>query len=186
MNKDNNVLFGAIVAIVALIGMAAVSISNENVKIETGIQASNGNLGSALYYSTAQGSKELYTFLSGIIDDLTAVRAPLAGLISTSLTWDPANIASSSVYAVGITTTTVTTAGAAVGDQVLATFDSATSTELWTVSGRVVSASTTLITMVNWGSAALDLTTSTLYVQVLPRSSFIAPSALTTTATSTP
>ncbi len=93
----------------------------------------------------------------------TAINKYICG----SKTWNPDSIASSTDGLPGITTTTVAVSGATLGDVVLASFDSATSTEVWTISGKMTSSATATVTMVSYQTAALDLSTSTVKACVI-------------------
>jgi hypothetical protein len=79
----------------------------------------------------------------------------------STLTWNPAAFSSSTQA-----TTTITLTGAALGDIVLSSFDSATSTELWYSRGKVTSANTVTAGLFPANSAVVstNLSTSTLRV----------------------
>ena len=183
MNKDNLFNFGSIVAIVALIAMASVAILNEN-RIEIGGQG-EGALGSTLYYSTALSKMERYNFDSGLITDLNAIRLPLSGLKSATASWNPPSIATTTIGA-AYATTTITVAGAAAGDLVLANLATTTNADLWSIAGNVSATDTVMVSLFNNSGEALDLDTTTLIVRVLPQSSFVVPAALVSATTSAP
>jgi len=172
MNKDNLLNIGSVVAIVALIAMAAVAIFNENVRIEVREQQTGETLGSALTYSAAMSKMEVFNFLKGISQDIG---------VGASASWNPSLMSTSTPLA----TMTVTVPGAAVGDLVLVSFDSVTSTERWSITGKVSAANTVMVTMELADAAAsdsvadLDLDTSTVYVRV-------ASSTVNTSVSATP
>ena len=78
-------------------------------------------------------------------------------LCATDATWDPASTSSSTAPA----TLDMALSGATVGDIVLASIDSATSTGEWFVSGRVKSTGTTTIMLHSVIGSALNLSTVT-------------------------
>ena len=159
--KNSGILIGGIIAIVALVGMAIVATQNENVtRIETRVEVqSGGDLGSALTYSAALSRAETFNYLKGISQDIG---------VGASATWNPGSMSTSTPLA----TTTVTVTGAALGDFVVVDFNSATSSERWSISGKVSAANTVLVVMELADAAAsdtvtaLDISTSTLYVRV--------------------
>ena len=116
---------------------------------------STSNLGSALTQSAALSRTETFNFLDDVVDDLGA---------SASLVWDPGAITSST-----IATTSVTVNGAALGDIVIASLDSGTSTDAWDFSGKVSAANTVLVILQAANDnelASLNLTTTTIRVRV--------------------
>lgn len=88
-------------------------------------------------------------------------------LTSTLATYNPASFSSST-----IASTTVAVTGAVLGDKVLTSFNSATSTEQWYTEGRVISAGNVVVNLLAvpgttaWNSG-LDISTSTLRVTVI-------------------
>lgn len=113
--------------------------------------------------------------LDAFLVDITAVRAPLAGMLSGSDTWDAGSIADGNEEVAEITV-----AGAALGDFVLvsASVDVA---DLALV-GQVTAADTVTVQLLNNTGGAVDLASMTVAVRVLPAASFAAPAALTVTA----
>ena len=77
-----------------------------------------------------------------------------------TLTWNPGSIASSSIDGISATSTDVAVAGAALGDVCIASLDSATSTSA-IFSCNISATATGTITMLNTGTAALDVVTGT-------------------------
>jgi hypothetical protein len=124
---------------------------------------------------SAQGDSQLKAVLDSIKADMTAIRAPLAGLLTGSATYDAASLADG----VGATTT-VTVTGAALGDFVVGVSHGVDLAGI-TVTGYVSAADTVSVRFQNESGGTLDLASSTLRVVVLPRASFVAPAALTTT-----
>jgi len=112
--------------------------------------------------------------LTSIVADLTAIRAPIAWLLTGSATWDAASILDGDEEAKDITVT-----GAALGDFVLvsASIDVA---DLALVA-QVTATDTVTAQLLNntWG--AIDLASMTVRVAVIPRAAFVAPAAITTT-----
>lgn len=113
--------------------------------------------------------------LQSLLTDITAVRTPLAGVLSGSTTWDAGSIADGDEEAKDVTVT-----GAALGDFVLASL-SIDVADLVLVA-NVTAANTVTAILANNTGAAVDLASGTLRVRVIPQASFAAPAALTTTA----
>ena len=112
----------------------------------------NSNLGSALTYSAARSNLETFNFMKGVSQDVG---------LGASAAWDPAAITTTTPA-----TTTITVAGAAIGDFVLAQFATTTSNERWSVNGKVTSANTVMVTLdLNDAGASLNLGSATLYVR---------------------
>ena len=76
-----------------------------------------------------------------------------------TVSWDPASVTSTTP-----TTLDIANAGAALGDVVLASFASATTTDLWRVDGVVTGAGTSTIRLFGNGPTALDLSSATARV----------------------
>src|SRR5205085_3036502 len=106
--------------------------------------------------------------------DITAIRTVLAGILTGSATYDAASLADG----VGATTT-ITVTGAVLGDFVIVSH----SVDLAgiTVTGYVSATDTVSVRFQNESAGTLDLASGTLRALVLPRASFAAPAALTTT-----
>ena len=119
---------------------------------------------------------DLKKALSDIATDLAALRAPLAGLLTGSATYD----AGSLVDGVGATTT-VTVTGAALGDFAMASLgvDEAGIS----VTAYVSAANTVSVRLQNESGGTLDLASTTLRAVVLPFGSFAAPATLVTSNT---
>lgn len=101
------------------------------------------------------------------ISGATSLTGSLTLGVASSTTWNPATISSSTAAS-----TTLAVAGLVLGDKVLATFDSATSSAQWYVTAEVYSAGNAAVNINPViGSAAytdgLDLSTSTVRVFVL-------------------
>ena len=75
-------------------------------------------------------------------------------------TWDPDSVSSSTAPA----TLDISNTGASLGDPVIASFDSATSTSQWMVYGKVTGSGTSTISLEGVSGAAVDLSTSTAKV----------------------
>lgn len=118
---------------------------------------------------------DLKKALSDIAADLAAVRAPLAGLLTGSATYDTAQL----IDAAGATTT-VTVTGAAIGDFAMASLG--VDVAGITVTAYVSAPNTVSVRIQNESGGTLDLASTTLRVAVLPFGSFAAPAALATTA----
>lgn len=122
----------------------------------------------------------LQTWLSSlfvaILADITAVRAPLAGLLTGSATYDAANL----VDGAGATST-ITVTGAALGDYVLG-LSCSVDLQGMTLTGYVSAADTVSFRLQNESTGAIDLASATFRAVVAPRASFVAPAALTTVA----
>jgi hypothetical protein len=120
-------------------------------------------------------AKELKALFDAIKADLTAVRAPLAGALTGSATYDTASLADGAGA-----TTTVTVTGAALGDFAMASLgvDAAGIT----VTAYVSAADTVSVRIQNESAGVVDLASTTILAVVLPFGSFVAPAALTITA----
>jgi len=124
--------------------------------------------------SGSMSHAELQTLLDAFLTDITAVRAPLSGILSGSATWDAASIANSAEEAKDVTVT-----GAVLGDFVLVSA-SIDITDL-TLVGQVTAADTVTCQLLNNTGGAIDLGSMTVAVRVLPAASFAAAAALTVT-----
>ncbi len=113
------------------------------------------------------------TDIEALIVDVAAVRAPLAGLISGSGTWNPGSLADG----VGETSASITATGAALGDFVLvsAPYD----LQGITCNGYVDATSSVKIRLQNETGGVIDLASGTWRVRVLPQATFAAPAAVT-------
>ena len=118
----------------------------------------------------------LATLFNAIRADLTAVRAPLAGLLTGSATYDAASL----LDAAGATST-ITVTGAALGDYVVG-LSCSVDLQGITLTGYVSAADTVSFRLQNESGGTLDLASATFRAVVLPQSSFVAPAALTTLA----
>src|ERR1044072_9973676 len=118
---------------------------------------------------TAQHDSQLEAVLDSIRDDLAAIRAPLAGLLTGSATYDAASLADG----VGATTT-VTVTGAVLGDFVVGVSHGVDLAGI-TVTAYVSAANTVSVRFQNESGGTLDLASATLRVAVLPFASFSAP-----------
>jgi hypothetical protein len=116
----------------------------------------------------------LKRLFASVLDDLTAIRTPTAGVLSGSATFDPASLATNTGA-----TTTVSVSGAAVGDFVLASFSA--DLQGITLSGYVSASNTVSVRFQNGTAGTIDLASGTVRVRVLPQASFAAPAALSTT-----
>lgn len=119
--------------------------------------------------------QEIEDAVNSLLTDVMAVRAPLAGIISGSATYDLASL----VDGAGATTT-VTATGAALGDFALVSH----SLDLQGISCTAwVSATNTVsVRFQNETTGTLDIASGTIRVRVLPQASFIAAAALVTSA----
>ncbi len=122
--------------------------------------------------SEFRDASELRKLHETILADLTALRAPLAGLISGSATYDPASLADGAGA-----TTTVTVTGAALGDYVVGV-SFGLDLQGITLTGYVSAANTVAVRFQNESGGVLDLASSTLRAVVLPAATFAAPAAL--------
>lgn len=109
-----------------------------------------------------------------IVADIAAVRAPLAGLLIGTATYDAASLVDGAGE-----TTTVTVSGAALGDFVLVSLG--VSVAGITVTGYVSAANTVSARVQNESGGTLDLASTTITAAVLPKASFVAPAAQTAT-----
>jgi hypothetical protein len=123
---------------------------------------------------TAQHDSQLEAILDSILVDMTAVRTVLGGILTGSATYDAASLTDGTGA-----TTTVTVTGAALGDFVI--ISHGVDLAGITVTGYVSAADTVSVRFQNESGGTLDLASSTLRALVLPRATFAAPAALTTT-----
>ena len=117
----------------------------------------------------------LQKLLNDLLTDITEIRASLAGVLSGSATFNAASLADGAGE-----TTTITVTGAVLGDYVIVSHG--IDLQGITVTGYVSAANTVSVRVQNESGGTLDLASSTLRALVLPRASFDAPAALTTTA----
>lgn len=117
----------------------------------------------------------LSQFFTALLADMTAVRAPLAGLKTGSAVYDAASL----IDGAGATST-ITVTGAALGDYVVAV---SCSVDLQGIllTGYVSAADTVSFRLQNETTGTIDLASATYRAVVLPRTSFVAPAALTAT-----
>lgn len=118
----------------------------------------------------------LKKLLDTIKTDLTAVRAPLSGLLTGSAVYDAASLADGA----GVTST-ITVTGAALGDYVVGISCSVDLQGVILV-GYVSAANTVSFRLQNETTGAVDLASATYRAVVAPYGSFVAPAALTLTA----
>lgn len=114
----------------------------------------------------------LETLLAAILADLTAVRVPIAGVLSGSATYDAASLAD----AAGATST-ITVTGAALGD--FAMVSCSVDLAGITCTAYVSAADTVSFRLQNESGGTLDLASATFRARVLPQASFAAAAALT-------
>jgi hypothetical protein len=138
--------------------------------------ASIKNLINVIGENVAARVTALKKLLDTIRADLVAVRAPLAGLLTGSAVYDPANLADGAGA-----TTTITVTGAALGDFVVGVSFSLDLQGVLLVP-YVSAADTVSVRFQNESGGAVDLASGTLRAVVAPRASFVAPAALTLSA----
>lgn len=179
MNRIYLISLGVVLLLGGIVGyLIAPSPSNEGVNLG----ASNPSSTVISYYS-ALNKQVLWDALNTMMIDITRTHAVVGSMAVGSASWAPGTISSSSYVTAS---TTITATGAALGDIVLVSSDSATSTEAAAFSGRVTSANNVQIfpSRVNT-PGAVTFTTSTFYVRVLDATTFTTPSAIrTSTSTS--
>lgn len=126
------------------------------------------SLGAEINYSTALSNANLYNSLDSLVTDLGVV---------TTATIQPGTGATMGPNSTA--TTSVTTAGAAVGDFVIVSMASSSYVEAGLfVTGQVTAASTTQVIWVNNTTSSATVATTSIRIRVLPR-------AIGTTATTT-
>lgn len=121
-----------------------------------------------------QTKAQILALLNALQDDVTAIRASLAGILTGSATYDAASLADG----VGATTT-ITVTGAVLGDFVVVSHG--VDLQGITLTAYVSVADTVAIRFQNESGGTLDLASATLRVLVLPKATFAAPAALTFT-----
>lgn len=122
--------------------------------------------------SITKGNQELARLLESMLADLTALHGSFSGILTGSATWDAGSIADGDEEVKEITVT-----GAALGDFVLVS-SSIDVADLGLVA-QVTAADTVTAQLLNNTGGAIDLTSETVRVVVIP-SSFAAPAALAT------
>lgn len=132
-------------------------------------------MSSKIDHHSTHSNRELETVLRDFLTDITNIRSVLAGIKTGSATYDAASLADGAGA-----TTTVTVTGAALGDFVLVSHG--VDLQGITVTAYVSAADTVSVRFQNESGGAVDLASSTLRALVLPRASFVAPSALNVTA----
>lgn len=172
---DKNIRLAAIIFALALV-LGSFSLGRET--------APGGLLGSqTVNYTNSGNSANLYNSLQSLLQDITAVRNPLAGItVCTTASLDfPALSTSTANYAAqAATTTQVTNCPAAAGSQVLV--QSVTVNPGTVFLGDVNTASTTSATFDIWANASSVFTNpvaSTFTITIIPNT-FTAPAALNT------
>lgn len=120
------------------------------------------------------GNTELAQALKDLYTDLVALRAPFAGLLTGSATWNAGSIADGDMESKDITVT-----GAALGDFVLASLG-VDVVDLGVVA-QVTAANVVTVTLLNNTGGAVDLASTTARVAVLPFGALAAPATLLTT-----
>lgn len=164
-----------------LIGSAVVLALVTVFSLGTG-KAVQNKYGAVIGYQSALGTLPTWQAFNSLLTDLNTVRAPLAGVITAT----PVSFNAGTVTPAVPTSTTVATPGAVLGDFVLVSMDSATSSATYLqVTGFVSGAGTSTVVLSSaTGSIALA-TIGNIRVKVLPAASFVAPSALVTTTSTT-
>lgn len=127
-----------------------------------------GLLGATLFGGQKFGAVSPYYAMNSaaLQSELTAIAAPTAGLLSSNTVMSTA-----SVTATSPALQTLAVSGAAVGDYAI--FGVSTSTAGLTFSAWVSAANTVTFQASNTTSTAVTLATTTVYVTVLPRASFV-------------
>lgn len=171
----DNKIFVAVLVLVAIAGAFFLGGSNSK---------QGNDLGAVINYYSSLSNARLYTSLNSLLTDITAVRAPIAGLIQVSTS---SNVAALNLGALGTTTSTAsstaTATGAAAGDACIAGVT--TPTVNVDVTCQVSGTNSVIFWYKNNQTPAQTMTTSTVTATVIPKASFVAAAALTTTATTT-
>jgi len=125
--------------------------------------------------SDQSSKRELQKLLEAMRVDLVAIRAPLAGALTGSATWDAGSLADGVGESKDITVT-----GAALGDFVMVSMG--VDVVDIGISAQVTAANTVTARLQNESTATVNLASTTVRAVVLPFGSFVAPAAITTTA----
>lgn len=150
------------------------------------LSPSGKNLGAVIGYQSAGNQQLTFNALNSLLQDITAVRLPLSGVLSSSTVWSPGIVATST----SATTTVTGVTGALLGDFVIV---SATSTGLLgtvggaQLSGYVSSSSIVTITLSNVSvtSSLPAINNGTFNVRVIPAATFAAPATLLSSTSTT-
>lgn len=120
-------------------------------------------------------NQSMMDVLGGLVDDIAAVRAPFAGLLRGSATYDPASLNDGAGA-----TTTVTVTGAALGDMVVGVSFSVDLAGVL-LTAYVSATDTVSVRFQNESAGTVDLASGTIRVAVLPQAALLAPAAPTVT-----
>lgn len=177
MNTNNKKGNSAVWLVVAGLGLALLAVG----LVAAFQSGKNEGVGSTLTYSAALGRIETYNFLDGIVQDVRNLASSTGHGLRATATWDPPALSSASTT---VASTTVTVSGAALGDFVLASFGSGTSSESWHVVGKVRLADsvTVFLSYIASSTAALNLSSETVYLKVFQQEEAPVVSATTTAA----
>ena len=181
MNKT--LVIAVVVALVCGLGLGWLLHSVQPVPVKN-------KYGAVIGYLSSGGQQLTFNAFDSIAQDLKAVRAPLAGMLTaTTLSLQLPTVSSGTVPSGGVTT--VATTSAALGDFVYVVANTPTSGV--TYSGTVSVASTTAPTFTisvqyasgTAGGVSIVPPASTFQLYILPKASFLAPAALLTSTSTT-
>ena len=138
--------------------------NNFSNNLRTGIEFSeSGASGTQGTASNTYGSVDNNTLIGNAVASIDGITSYTDGTVRTTLrgsaTWDPGSVADDAM-----TSTTVTVAGAAAGDRVVASHTALTAG--WLISAYGTSANTVTVTIHNNTGGAVDLASGTLSVMV--------------------
>lgn len=168
----SNLLLAAGVVVALLLGAFSLGFSLR--------QPAAPPLGATIGYQSAVGNQLTFNALNSLLQDVTAVRSSLGGVISASKTFSPGTLGT-----LQQATSSVSTVGAVAGDLVLVSGTSTDANSPLTYWGYVSGAGTTTVVVANTSSSAQTANNITVTVRVLPAGTFAAPAALLSSTSTT-
>lgn len=141
-------------------------------------------LGATISPDRSAGLLSVYNQLALMLSDIVAVRAPLANMVASSTTWNPASLAA------GIATTSITGLGANIesGDlcwAVVASSSNEFENDNFTLNCSINGAGAAWITLGAASGTATNLTTHDLIVRAIDLDTFVFPAALQSSTSTT-
>lgn len=143
---------------------------------------SGGRLGSTIGFQTSNGNQLTFNGFNSILQDLVAVRAPLASVVTSSVSLSIPAVTSSTP----ITTTTALT-GISTGDLVIVSLSSSTpSSQAMNVTASGCATNLVCLHITNASGSTTSLTPGVVTFNLigLPAASFVPPGALNTATSS--
>lgn len=134
-------------------------------------------LGSVITPSAALDQQFLINDFNSVVSDLQALRTPFAGIVQTSTVVGASTLGSTASSSASVSTT-ITVNGALVGDGII--WGISTSTANVYYNAEVSAANTVVFWETNSGIVGQVVASTTFFVTLMPKASFLAPAALNT------